>query len=685
LDLTVAMRRITIAGIRRRASRARAILLSSKAAFVAWNRRRGPHAAVDFEDWVERRLDRGAAGFPEVWRVQIEPFAQPSRVGVLLHAFYPELVAELIGELAAIPVEFDVIVTNATGAALRVDTSALPLAINTVVLDVENHGRDILPMVQVVNAGLLDPYEIVLKVHTKRSEWRGEHESLSGSGSEWRTTLLEGLLGDRANVETILSAFAANPDLGVVTAPDSLLGTEYWGGDYELVGELLRRIELSVDRERLQFPAGSFYWIRGFVLQGLRSLMMTEADFEPELGQIDATTAHAIERSVGILSTEAGLRMAVRTDLDASDSNAWRRYRRTAPRHHRVRVVPFYLPQFHATTENDAWWGKGFTEWTNVTAARPVYLGHNQPNLPSDLGFYDLRLDAVQREQMELAAEHGIEGFMYYHYWFAGERLLNLPIDNLAKSDMNKPFCIMWANENWTRRWDGRSSDVLMGQDYSRVSAKGFIDDAMHFLADPRYLRIDGKPVLAVYRIAQIPDHPSVIEHWRKRAADAGVGGLVILSVDVAKEFDGLAGTASAEGLDGTLGFPPHNLKWEWVPHGGMKVEKRFKGNILSYQAMVGDAERKMLRLPEASYPGVMVTFDNTARRQWNSDVWYGTNPYSFRRWLSAACSAVADREPDQRVVFVNAWNEWAESAVFEPSRRFGRTYLHAVRDVVFG
>ncbi|PZS12498.1 MAG: glycosyl transferase family 2 [Pseudonocardiales bacterium] len=679
------MRRITIAGVRRRASRARAVLLSQKEALAAWNRRRGPHAPVDFEDWAERRLDRGAAGFPEVWRTQIEAFRTPSRVGVLVHAFYPELVAELIAELATIPVEFDVIVTNSTGAALTIDTSALELARNTIVLDTENHGRDILPMVQVVNAGLLDPYELVLKLHTKRSEWRGEHDSLSGSGLEWRTTLLENLLGSRENVETILGAFAQEPDLGVVTAPGSLLGTEYWGADFELAAQLLKRIELGVDQERLQFPAGSFYWIRAFVLQGLRSLMMTEADFDEELGQIDGTTAHAVERSIGLLSTEAGLRMTVRTDLSVLDPEGWRRYLGKAPRIRRARVIPFYLPQFHATPENDAWWGKGFTEWTNVTAARPVYLGHNQPNLPSDLGFYDLRLDAVRQEQMDLATAHGIEGFMYYHYWFAGQRLLNMPIDNLAGGEVNKPFCIMWANENWTRRWDGRASDVLMGQDYSRVSAELFIDDAMHFLADPRYLRINGKPVLAVYRIAQIPDYPSVVEHWRKQASSAGVGELIILSVDVAKEFDGLAGKASAEGIDGTLGFPPHNLLWSWVPHGGLRVDKRFGGNILSYQAMVADAERKMLRLSESSYPGVMVTFDNTARRQWKSDVWFGANPYTFRRWLSAACSAVAEREPDSRVVFVNAWNEWAESAVLEPSRRFGRTYLQAVRDVVHG
>jgi lipopolysaccharide biosynthesis protein len=684
--LGVTVRRITVAGVRRRISRYRSMALSGVYAGVEWRRRRGPHAPVDFQDWVERRLARGSAGFPDAWRVHPAlPFDGPSRVGVLIHAFYPELVGELISGLAAIPVEFDLIVTNATGAPLTVDTRGIPRARRVAVLDVDNHGRDIWPMVAVVNAGLLDPYEIVLKLHTKRSQWRAEHSELEGSGEEWRAGLISALLGDEANVTAILNAFAEDPDLGVVTAPGSLLGSEFWGGDLEITRELLRRIELAIRPDDLHFPAGSFYWIRAFVLQGLRSLSMTEDDFDAEAGQVDATTAHAVERSIGILAVEAGYRLAVRPELSPSTESAWQRYRRDAARTPRMRVVPFYLPQFHPIPENNRWWGEGFTEWANVTAARPVYLGHNQPNLPADLGFYDLRLDDVRQAQMDLAAAHGIAGFMYYYYWFAGQRLLSLPIERLAASSVDKPFCIMWANENWTRRWDGRSSDVLLGQDYDRVPAVAFIDDVAEFLSDKRYLRIDGRPVLAVYRPSQLPDFRSVVTAWRDRARQLGLGELCILTVDVAREFDGLTGTPRELGLDGSLGFPPHNLKWEWVPHGGLRVDRRFKGNILSYQAMVADAERRLLALPDDAYPGVMVTFDNTARRQWQPDLWYGSNPYTFRRWLASAASAVADREPENRVVFVNAWNEWAESAVLEPSRRFGRSFLHAVRDVALG
>ena len=679
------MRRVTRAGIRRRLSRARAKARSGYLRLVEWNRRRGPHAAVDFLDWTERRISRTSTGFPNAWRAnEALPFAEPSRIAVLLHAFYADLVPELLTALRAIPVEFDLIVTNGTGAPLDVDVTGLHRARNVVVLDVANHGRDIWPMVQVVNAGVLDPYELVLKVHTKRSDWRAEHAELGGTGAQWRAALLDSLLGGPDKVQAILSAFAENTDLGVVTAPGSILGKKFWGADLPLTRELLRRLEISFDPDQLCFPAGSFYWIRGFLLQGLRALSMTAEDFEDEAGQVDGTTAHAIERSIGILSAEAGLRIASSALVHGEVDGSWQRYRRDVAPVSQIRVVPFYLPQFHPTPENDRWWGTGFTEWTNVTAALPVYRGHNQPNLPSDLGFYDLRLDEVRQAQMDLATDHGVAGFMYYYYWFAGRRLLNLPIESLAAGAVHKPFCIMWANENWTRTWDGRDADVLMGQDYDTVPATEFIDDVLEFLADPRYLRIDGKPILAVYRPGQMPDFDQVVKHWRDRARDAGVGEILVLTVDVARAFDGITSPESA-GLDGRLGFPPHNLLWEWVPHGDLGVDKRFNGNILSYPAMVADAERRMLEIDERDYPGVMVTFDNTARRQWKPDLWYGSNPYTFRRWLSSARSAVAAREPSARVVFVNAWNEWAEGAVLEPSRRFGRTYLLAVRDVVFG
>ncbi len=429
------------------------------------------------------------------------------------------------------------------------------------------------------------------------------------------------------------------------------------------------------------------YWIRGFVLQGLRAFNLTAQDFEREAGQVNATTAHAIERLIGIVVAESGLTAIERSALPPSPiGDAWKRLDPDRAVRPRARLVPFYLPQFHPIPQNDRWWGRGFTEWTNVAGAQPAYLGHHQPKLPVDTGFYDLRLRETVELQAGLAEAAGIDGFMYYHYWFAGVELLADPIHARLVDDIELPFCLMWANENWTRRWDGRESDVLMGQRYEEVPASGFIDDVLPILCDPRYMRIDGRPVIAIYRPGQIPDVAGTVEAWRETARKAGVGDLFVMTVDVARGFHGLQHGPTDIGLDGSLGFPPHNGLWDWLPYQHVGAGPGFGGNILSYRSLVEDSIRKFRAgLPNDAYPGVMVAFDNTARRQESPDIWFGSNPFTFRRWLAAAVAAVAHRDPDHRIVFINAWNEWAEGAVLEPSDRFGSTFLLAVRDVAFG
>jgi len=682
-----------MAAVRRRLSRYRAAIAPRRRLRRIFGRPElsviGPIAApaspADFGMWLSRIGGRNVAGHPESWKLRTDlPLESPSRVAAVVHVYYANLLPEILRNLESIPVEFDLFVTNASGRVVSIDPDRIALLQNVRVLDVANHGRDILPLVSLVNAGLLDPYELIVKVHTKESAWRAQHD-LGGSGAAWRDELLGGLLGTSANVERILSAFAERPELGVITSGGSVLGPEYWGDNQAVAHTLMRRIELGFDESQLRFPAGSMYWIRGFLLQGLRALNLSAADFEKEAGQVNSTTAHALERMVGLLTAEAGqsVEEAGPALANAPISESWHRFRRDSARLPRARVLPFYLPQFHPIPENDRWWGTGFTEWTNVSAARPVFAGHHQPKVSRDMGFYDLRLDLVRDQQVDLAREHGVSGFMYYYYWFAGKRMLQLPVEQLAAGDGDFPFCIMWANENWTRRWDGRSDDVLIGQDYDKVPAETFIDDILPFLLDDRYLKVDGRPLLSVYRPGQMADFPAVVKAWRKRASEHNLE-LHVVSVDVAKEFDALEGSPEEAGLDGLMGFPPHNCLWSWLPHEGLGVDSRFTGNLLSYRDLVQDAERRLARgVDDGSFPGVMVTFDNTARRQWNSDLWFGSNPYTFRRWLAAAVRAVAHREASERVVFINAWNEWAEGAVLEPSDRFGSTFLLAVRDVV--
>jgi len=678
------MSRYTWAGARRRARRYRVRLGQWIAGARGLRAERFP---AGFENWLERYNPRQPAYYPDAWRATPEMLAtpQPCPLAVVMHVHFPDLVDELVEHLRAIPVPFDLIVTDSSGTGATVDTSRLPNARSVKILAVPNHGRDIGPLAWVVNAGLLDDAEIVLKVHTKRSPWRESHTEFSGSGEAWRTGFLDELLGSPENVESILSAFAEHRTLGAVTSSGNLLGPEFWGGDEAIARALLRRLELRSNSSGLRFPAGSMYWIRGFVLQGLRSLALTREDFEVEAGQIDGTTAHAVERLIGILTEEAGFDLAERPSLPHVSSGAWKRFESGAGPQPLCRVVPFYLPQFHAFELNDRWWGRGFTEWTNVAAARPAFRGHRQPLIPGELGFYDLARDEVRSRQTELAAEHGIAGFMYYYYWFAGRRVMNDPIEAHVASEDSFPFCIMWANENWTRRWDGRDDDVIVAQHYDEVPATEFIDDVLPLLKDPRYLRIHGRAVLAVYRIAQIDGYEAVVESWRERARSEGVGELHLLGVDVGEVFDGVDRTTTDGVLDGHLAFPPHNHHWEWLPWEDLGVDERFKGHVLGYHAMAENAIASAERMAAEAgyYPGAMVTFDNTARRQWTADLWWGSNPYTFRRWIAALAAALQDRPESDRVIFLNAWNEWAESAVLEPTTRFGRTYLQALRSAI--
>lgn len=647
------------------------------------DRRAGPPAA--FDTWVSRGPSARWSGFPTDWSAIADlRVADPSRVAVAMHVYFPELVDELVQRLAALPVEFDLFVTNASGTPVTIDPARLPLMRHCRVLPLANHGRDIYPLVALVNADLLAAYPLVLKVHTKRSPWRAEH-TLAGSGRQWRDDLLNALLPGPDGVKRILAAMVSDRSVGVVTAPGSVLGDAAWGDNQWLVGTLLRRLELALP-EHLSFAAGSMYWVRGFVLQGLRGLNLTDADFEPEAGQVNQTTAHALERLIGIVAQEAGLSVTDTAALpDPGDADAWADLRHeAAPPAPRARVVPFFLPQFHAVAENDQWWGPGFTEWTNVAAAKPVFRGQWQPKLPRELGFYDLGDPTVLPQHERLAAQYGVAGFMFYHYWFSGRRILEAPLLSRRERTGGLPFCIMWANENWTRRWDGRSEDVLLAQDYADVPADEFLAHVMPELTHPDYLRIAGRPVLAVYRPAQIPDVRAVVARWRDVARQAGAGELHLLAVDVPGVFDGLVGSAADNGFDGMMGFAPHNLPWARRHPGEVRPIARFTGRILDYEDLARSAQARLAEGVETrDFPGVMTGFDNTARRPLASDLWFGANPYTFRRWLAGAVEAVHQRPEDERIVFVNAWNEWAEGAVLEPSDKFGLSYLQAVRDVV--
>ncbi|MDQ6621600.1 MAG: glycoside hydrolase family 99-like domain-containing protein [Pseudomonadota bacterium] len=341
-----------------------------------------------------------------------------------------------------------------------------------------------------------------------------------------------------------------------------------------------------------------------------------------------------------------------------------------------MRLIAFYLPQFHPTPENDAWWGKGFTEWRNVVRAAPNFPGHYQPHLPGELGFYDLRVPETRAEQAALARSHGVHAFCYYHYWFSGRHLLRRPLDDvLASGAPDFPFCICWANESWTRRWDGLDQNVLIEQQYRDEDALGFIRDALPVLLDRRYVRVNGRPLLLVYNAAALPDPRRWTAVWREEAQRAGLPGLYLSLVHSVHQTEQ---DPRPSGFDAAVEFPPHLLQIQNVTGAIAGVRAGFRGRVLDYIATA----RYALSRTQPGYTlfrGVMPSWDNTARGQDTANCFVNAEPANYERWLRGAVDVTRRwHAGEERIVFVNAWNEWAEGCHLEPDLRYGRAFLEA-------
>jgi len=344
-----------------------------------------------------------------------------------------------------------------------------------------------------------------------------------------------------------------------------------------------------------------------------------------------------------------------------------------------IRVIAFYLPQFHPIPENDKHWGMGFTEWTNVSKAVPQFVGHYQPRLPGELGFYDLRLKEIQIRQIALARQYGIHGFCYHHYWFGGKKVLEKPLQQiLSDPSLDLPFCLCWANENWTRRWDGRDHEIILAQSHSAEDDLAFFDDILPALRDRRYIQIDGKPLLIVYRPNLLPDPAATARRWRQASLEAGLPGLFIAS---AATFD-FEDYESID-YDGLVQFPPHNVAAFDITRHQIMLNKHFSGSVYDY-ADYSENAIKALEGKKHTFPCVMINWDNEARKPWKSHVFIGASPLAYKKWLRRCFDFVLSRNPrEERLVFINAWNEWAEGTYLEPDRRYGYAYLHATADLI--
>lgn len=352
------------------------------------------------------------------------------------------------------------------------------------------------------------------------------------------------------------------------------------------------------------------------------------------------------------------------------------------------KAIAFYLPQFHPIPENNQWWGEGFTEWTNVTKCTPRFRGHYQPHLPTDLGFYDLRCSESMCQQAELAKQYGIYGFCFYHYWFGGRKILERPVEQLLSLGVPQiPFCLCWANENWTRSWDGQTNDVLLSQEYSDDDDLKHIRYLANCFQDARYIRIDGKPLFMVYRASAIPNPLRTTDLWRNEAKRLGIGEIYLCRVE---SFASECISPGNIGFDAAVEFAPD---WECLgkPRFNNKLTRaiyRLTGLLRYYinnrVTNYDDLVRNMLRKSSPTYdrfPCVTPMWDNSARRQQHATVVHGATPAKYEQWLREV--ATRCRRNKIELLFVNAWNEWAEGNHLEPCHKWGRSYLEATKQAL--
>ncbi len=352
-----------------------------------------------------------------------------------------------------------------------------------------------------------------------------------------------------------------------------------------------------------------------------------------------------------------------------------------------MRTIAFYLPQYHPIPENDHWWEKGFTEWTNVTKAKPLFPGHYQPHLPADLGFYDLRLPEARQAQVELAKAYGIYGFCYYHYWFNGKRLLERPFNEvLSSGEPDFPFCLCWANETWSRRWLGEERNILQKQSYSVEDDLNHIRWLIQAFSDSRYIRYQQRPLFLIYRPLDLPEPVRTVEIFKNECIKHGLPEVYLLGVDSHRpgfKFQEL-------GFDSTLVFEPQLGALPDFMNDGVKFSKllrNLKLGIKSPKLKLYDYS-EALRLMRnqkrdfSTHPCVFVSWDNTPRRGENAIIVLNSTPELFETALSEVASCLLNKPSDDRLLFINAWNEWAEGNHLESDLKYGTQYLEAVKRV---
>ena len=666
------------------------------------------------------------------------------KVLVHLHLYYHDQIDFMIKKLNNINnCDWDLYVTFNT-ENLSSNKKLLKLKPDVHLIKVDNTGYDVWPFIQIMKLVNLNDYSYILKIHTKNKSSMKYIKDYKATGYWWRDQLINSLIGSKNKFKKNLNILDNNPAIGMLCSEVFLFETEDQLPEdtYMLDNELKL---LNFKTKSRKFCAGTMFMARAEIYNFLKQDIINKLRFEPSEGSSSNTSlAHTYERILSLAVDEFGfniypvknyklyfklqLKQILETIFSIKNTKFYSGRQKDitilgkkfiyclhnsksekikyleyilnnnlSPKSEyykdlsdtkidtkniNTKIIAFYLPQFHTFKENEEWHGRGFTEWTNVTKAIPQYTGHHQPQLPIDVGFYDLSTDKVMYRQIELAKQYGISGFCFHYYWFSGKRLMEKPIFNyLNNKELDLPFCLCWANENWSKKWDGGNTDLLMEQKLIEGDDEKFFYDILPFFKDERYIKIDNKPVLIIYRphIFHINRFEKFVKILRKLTKENGFNDLYLVN---AKTF-GYCWKPEKYFMDAMVEFPPHNIQYKKRKLNCF-INKNFVGKIHNLSAYINNKEFIYDADDYRLFKTVFPSWDNTARRGYIEANILSIEPYEYKKWLSECIKWTKQNNPEnEQFVFVNAWNEWAEGAHLEPDQRYGYAYLQATREAL--
>lgn len=624
--------------------------------------------------YIDPNLDSGAVSF-----------STEASIAVHLHLYYSEMLEEFVSYLNNIPAPYDLYVSvpeSCDSKTIQAELNVLLSSVKSVIVEcVPNRGRDIAPLV-IQFGERLAQYEIIAHIHTKKSPHNYQLK-------DWCKDILDLLMGSPDNsggrvahliglLQTTAKIIFPEGRTDIIKDPSG------WADNYDLAKKFLEKYsQLSInDFPVTEFSEGSMFWARTECLRDFLKLPLNYSDFPSEPIGTDNTLAHALERLILIFASKhQGQCIRIHSGDSIPDYHHYEDQQDYSSSiiHSDIKVLSYYLPQFHPTPENDLWHGKGFTEWTKVRAANPLFEGHYQQHIPhSDIGYYLLDSPDVLRNQAELMRQSGVHGQVFYHYWFSGKLILEEPAKLLLDNpDIHMPFCFCWANENWTRRWDGNEDEILLGQNYSTQDAHDFIHYLIPFFKDPRYIKVDDRPVLSIYRPSSIPNPQEYLAIWEEECAKVGLNPPYIVAV-----LTRGATNPKDFGMDAGVERNLHDWTNGAVPEikNSLHAYRSINGSVLSYDEVVNFYAGQTGRKDFTYFRSVIPIWDNTARYGSEAYLMHGSTPQRFQEWLENTIAYTKSTLPaDRNFVFVNAWNEWAEGAHLEPDSRYGYSYLNSV------